>query len=1315
MTGKRRTIFVKTPLMAALVLLGMASYAGRAGAMYMIDGSKSPMTAVYLNPQDGVCVVGVGIPEGANPGVLTVNTSITNYKDCVVYTTSAIKALGQTACTGGTGNDGYKHAWSTSICEDGSGNPISRVDLDNTAAMCTSKGGTVVTTGLCVAYGWQYMNSKAGETIPYRTTITPTGYKGRTSADNLGFCYATMNMTSVTGYNTANNGGCPSYHNVSGTASSGEWVAGTDGVLYQTQTSYDAGLGWAFSSSKCTYTYGVTGYLNAALTDASGATATVPACSGGTTSATAGTCVDLTKITTQGDCLAAGATWDNWLPTLGGVKPGATAQAVSTTPLGSTIMKLDATTLIASGGGNFYSSPGNVCLKCHSDQSRSYFNRYKPGYVGTGHRLAGDTPPFTTVGAPWGLKGVQCEICHATGTPGQQDLGAVIYPTAVCAGAGTTSANAGKACVTTADCTASGGGTCTSGAPRAASGHNQTEYGSHVNNVCFQCHGTATSPTTGNPASVIPVSAGDFALTSKNLAPISNEFLNSPHALYNATSNALDIITKTNYGSTFIGELCRSSSGIAGGSILTTIYSNGAAGEIPNLDSTTNPACTNPGDGSATSGAAGFVVREGEAAGSSSCATGASCTSVSYPSSDQGNCMTCHDVHWSLNSTDPDAAPLLRQCTTCHSNPGTSASGAPQIDLSKINHPGGAGTPLQNIGTDPSNPCETCHMPKSSATGSPMHLWRINTASTYQTMGTTQVNTSPDGTYTNAAWVDLDLACGQCHGGSLGQGATTNGAPYLSKADLATYAEGIHNNAPTSVNFGYTLGSPNTLTVTVYAYADCGGKCGGFDWDWGDGTTHGSGASASHTYAAAGKYEVTLTVTGNGAATSETKSVSVYMPDYGPTAAMTPAGTPTPGAGVCSALQTSINKNWTISFTDSSSDDNGVSQVTVTWGDGSLLSSGAQGTTFSHTYRGPGSYTITHTAVDTIGQQTIQTCTVTVSYFTIAGTVKGVDGTALLSALVTVADATTGASVRRVYSAVDGTFSAGVLNPGTYTLSASKSGYTFPTPTTITVGPSSLNNTITATGQTIPTITPTPTVTSTPTVTPTSTPTPTNTPTATPTNTPTLMVTRTPTSTPTNTPTSTFTNTPTITPTETPTFTPTITPVLGDQAMLDPSQTEWLPSSPMVGGTSFAYCAYMLNTGSTTWQTSGPTPYNLGSQNPQDNTNWGLFRIAIAGTVPPGASYAFCTFLTAPLGVTGTPTVYNFQWQMVHDGVAWFGTPTTNVAVTVTATCSDTVKNGSETDVDCGGSCGATCANGQSCLLNGDCLSGNCSSGVCAP
>jgi hypothetical protein len=56
------------------------------------------------------------------------------------------------------------------------------------------------------------------------------------------------------------------------------------------------------------------------------------------------------------------------------------------------------------------------------------------------------------------------------------------------------------------------------------------------------------------------------------------------------------------------------------------------------------------------------------------------------------------------------------------------------------------------------------------------------------------------------------------------------------------------------------------------------------------------------------------------------------------------------------------------------------------------------------------------------------------------------------------------------------------------------------------------------------------------------------------------------------------------------------------------------------------------------------------------------------------------------------------------------GAPTTCKA----ATCSDAAKNGTETDVDCGGACAVKCANGKGCGNSADCVSLNCNNGTCA-
>ncbi len=51
--------------------------------------------------------------------------------------------------------------------------------------------------------------------------------------------------------------------------------------------------------------------------------------------------------------------------------------------------------------------------------------------------------------------------------------------------------------------------------------------------------------------------------------------------------------------------------------------------------------------------------------------------------------------------------------------------------------------------------------------------------------------------------------------------------------------------------------------------------------------------------------------------------------------------------------------------------------------------------------------------------------------------------------------------------------------------------------------------------------------------------------------------------------------------------------------------------------------------------------------------------------------------------------------------------------VCVTNRCADHVKDGAETDVDCGGGTCPTCATGKSCLINADCTSNSCVGSTC--
>lgn len=1115
-------LFALVPLLAA----------GPVSALYPPDGLKSDGAGGYRNPDDGMCVIGLAVD-----GTMLVDWDIKTARDCVAYTRSgsgSVNLVGldtSDKCTkaGFAGNDGYRHTWSTSLCYDSVNQKgISRVDLDNTDAMCFSKGGTVVTTGKCVAYGWVYRNRKTDGDLPV-SGVGVGSTDGVAYADGLGFCYSAMRMTSAS-YSSAAT--CPSYHNSPSTAPA-EWPAcASSATGCQTQASYDAGLGWSYASSQCVYAYGAKGKLNAAVTKADGS------------SVAAGTTVDFTVYSNQGDCLANGGSWDNWLPNTSTLVEDSTGDYPGI-PVDALIVKLDALSSIEDGGGDFYSGTGAVCAKCHTDQSRSYMERNKPGFHKTRHRLAGDAvgkpfqPFFTAANSDWGLQGVECAMCHSTAKPAQDDL-IQVQPS----------------------------GTPTAGAPKSASGHNNTEYGSHLVGICYTCHGTAADPQTVNPASAIPASQGALALTDKGLAPIANMFLNSPHAKYSGTSSKVDVGNKDNYDSHFNGYVCRTAAtqfrssaapgnsqanceaaghqwyvtaafgnfcyykqasclalstgqwltsfdsvaypwaatsggpgglcvGVGIGAIVTTVYRDGQAERIHNLNSSVNEACTNPGDGSATSGASGFWVRDGE-------------TSPGVPSDTaQGTCMTCHDVHWALADEDPEAEALRRECTTCHAK-----------NVGIMRHPQGEGTPLEAMDTHPNESCETCHMPNK------LHLFRVSSNAAYSTfpsalVSDTQVNTLADDDYAEAAWVDVDLACGQCHGGgsnhveaegsidsgsnvvtvdsaagfvvgqrvlvagagdggadlvsfvtgingstlelvanaaqtvadaAIEQNPVKNGAGYIRKARLARRARKIHNDAP-KARFSYGYGTPNTLLINVSALrSSCsGGPCDSYSWDWGDGSPAGSGVTLSHEYAEGGTYAITLTVQewGVGKA-SRTTRINAVEPDYAPVA-----------DGECDFDE----NTWTLTILDTSSDDNGIGQEAVNWGDGSLLTvdySDPFGP-FVHTYADAGAYAATHRIFDTIGQTAERGCTASAMPFAIGGTVVASDGTTPIR-LATVQVKKDGVLVRTVFTDGNGAFSVGNLKPGTYTLTLSKVGVTFGNPIApITVGPDSTANVLEAT------------------------------------------------------------------------------------------------------------------------------------------------------------------------------------------------------------------------------------------------------------
>jgi len=401
--------------------------------------------------------------------------------------------------------------------------------------------------------------------------------------------------------------------------------------------------------------------------------------------------------------------------------------------------------------------------------------------------------------------------------------------------------------------------------------------GQNTINLCFGCHQSPAKTANGTGADTDLNLTGKIPVANNVTAPayvpkysghvIGNQFLNSPHARFTGTitPNKLgryDLTTndKSQYNSTFNGMICRSSNGVGSGSILKTYVdpSTGAAEIIK-----TSADCSTAG---------GYWV----AAGGSDATT-------------QGNCTTCHDVH---QSTVPEVGakePFVRECTTCHVD--QVASYPVLTAITSIRHPRGTGTPLENQATDPSSPCVICHMPAAATGDPPSHLFRINIDPNYSTfptsaefLGNTKkiANTAPDGTFTNAVWSDVDIACGQCHGGGVdGSGAKVYP---LSKKQLAQAAINIHgiirDLPPTAA-----ITAPPTVNGQTVSFTDNSTDAEDPQYellvvvDWGDRTisTDHAGATFKHTYILSGKYTIRLKAT-DTAGLSGYKIFSVPIP-----------------------------------------------------------------------------------------------------------------------------------------------------------------------------------------------------------------------------------------------------------------------------------------------------------------------------------------------------------------------------------------------------------------------------------------------------
>lgn len=169
-----------------------------------------------------------------------------------------------------------------------------------------------------------------------------------------------------------------------------------------------------------------------------------------------------------------------------------------------------------------------------------------------------------------------------------------------------------------------------------------------------------------------------------------------------------------------------------------------------------------------------------------------------------------------------------------------------------------------------------------------------------------------------------------------------------------------------SANFTFT---PTSGTVPVDIVFDGStssspnGSIVSYSWDFGDGAT-GAGMTTDHVFASAGTFSIVLTVI-DSAGKSATKSAAVVISNAVlPVASFTYSVDSSTGALIVSA-----------DGSGSSSQNGSIVAYDWSWGDGSPNTSGV---TSSHTYALPGSYSVTLTVIDSLGNAASVTQTVTV-------------------------------------------------------------------------------------------------------------------------------------------------------------------------------------------------------------------------------------------------------------------------------------------------------------------------------------------------
>src|SRR5438105_2640578 len=217
---------------------------------------------------------------------------------------------------------------------------------------------------------------------------------------------------------------------------------------------------------------------------------------------------------------------------------------------------------------------------------------------------------------------------------------------------------------------------------------------------------------------------------------------------------------------------------------------------------------------------------------------------------------------------------------------------------------------------------------------------------------------------------------------------------------------------------------PITVSASTAASTDPDGSVASSVINFGDGAVV-SGPGASHTYNSAGTYTVTATVYDNLGASSVAIARVTASPDTPPTVAL--AVTPTSGIAPVTV---------TASTAGSTAPNGSIASTSINFGDGATVNSASA----SHTYSTAGTFTITASITDNIGDTSSKTASVTVG--TAGVTVASpIPGAALNANVHVVASAASGNGIThmRIYLDYNSAYSIWASTLDTYIAVASGS------------------------------------------------------------------------------------------------------------------------------------------------------------------------------------------------------------------------------------------------------------------------------------